>query len=77
MPLVRDGPPVVPFLDQAEFLQPLAKKQRDRSTFGNPAKGHLFVIGKFGLLDAARREFHQVPFWRLLPARPPHKVVAH
>src|SRR5271163_1965618 len=51
-------------LDQAEFLQPLAQKQCDRSPFGNSTKGYLFVVGELRLLEASGCEFHRVPSWR-------------
>jgi hypothetical protein len=69
MSLIGDGPAVVALLDQAEFLQPPAQRQRDRSAFGNPAQGYLFLVGKLGLLETTGRDFHRGPFWQLFPAR--------
>ena len=62
MSLRRDAPHIEPLLDQAEFLQALAQRQRDRSAFRNPTKGYLFPVGKFCLLEVAGCEFHRVPF---------------
>ena len=70
MPLTGDGPAVVALFDQAEFLQPPAQGQSDKPAFRDPAKGYLFLVGKLGLLETARCDFHRMPFWQLFPAWP-------
>jgi hypothetical protein len=62
MSLRRNAPHIEPLLDQAKFLQASAQRQRDKPAFRNPAKGYLFPVGKFHLLDATRYEFHREPF---------------
>jgi hypothetical protein len=62
MSLRRHAPHIEPLLDQAKFLQPLAQRQRDKSTLRNPPKCYLFLVGKLYLLEAAGCEFHREPF---------------
>ena len=67
MSLLGDGPSIVALLDQAKFLQPLAQRQGDESAIRDPAKGYLFLVGKFGLFETTRGDFHGVSFWRQTP----------
>ena len=69
MALLGNGPSILSLLDQTEFLQPLAKRQGDQSAFRDAAKGYLFLVGKFGLLETLRCDFHRVTFWQLFAAR--------